>query len=125
MKFNWQSAALRLVAIGFAALLLVLLVSGIQAIAKINLINVPAAANVRSPGDLAAFPPLPNLREFPDPLSTDWRRVPFPVTSRRRATPSAAPAPSPAIAPSPTMRLSLIFPHRNLLQPIRVILAIG
>ena len=101
MKFNWQSAALRLVAIGFAALLLVLLLNGIQAIAKINLINAPAAS-VHAPGDLAAFPPLPNLRGFPDPLSADWRQMPFPATSRRRSAPSAAPTPRQPIAPSPT-----------------------
>jgi N-acetylmuramoyl-L-alanine amidase len=97
MKVNWQSAALRLVAIGFAALLLVLVLSGIQAIAKINLINIPTA-NISPQGSLAEFPPLPNLREFPDPRVTNWRQIPFPASSRslsrRQPAPRATPAPS-------------------------------
>jgi N-acetylmuramoyl-L-alanine amidase len=97
MKVNWQSAALRLVAIGFAALLVVLLLSSIQAIAKINLINIPTA-DVHPHGNLAKFPPLPNLREFPDPLAADWQQIPFPAASRRQPAPAETAASSQPIA---------------------------
>ena len=99
-QFNWQSAALRLVAVGFAGLLLVLLLSGIQAIAKINLINTSAVANGRPQGSLAEFPPLPNSRKVPAPLQTDWQQVPFPVSRRQVA--SAAPSRRQTATPSQT-----------------------
>jgi N-acetylmuramoyl-L-alanine amidase len=78
MKFNVQSAALRLVAIGLAALMLVLALSGLQAIAKVNLIPVSRVAQI----NLAAFPAdAADADELePSQMPQDiWSSIPFPT----------------------------------------------
>jgi len=52
MRVNIQSVALRLVALGLTTLLVVVGLSGFQAIAKVNIISKPASA----PGNLTSFP---------------------------------------------------------------------
>ncbi|MBD3884205.1 N-acetylmuramoyl-L-alanine amidase [Phormidium tenue FACHB-886] len=67
--------------------MLVLVVGGIQAITRVNLIDIPpvsAQAEDRPAQRELAFPPLPDLQEFPDPLITEWRQIPYPTASSSR-----------------------------------------
>jgi N-acetylmuramoyl-L-alanine amidase len=83
MRFNIQSAALRLVAVGLAALMLVLALSGLQAIAKVNLISIPSAVqrNLASfPSDAADAADAAELTPSQMPQDV-WSSIPFPTAT--------------------------------------------
>lgn len=97
MKFNIQSNALRGIAIGLAALMAVLVLGGVQAIARVNLIDPwthqadRTSAVAQFPDALSPLSPdLPGLgSEFPDPLPNLWGAMPFPSVVTRSAAQNA------------------------------------
>jgi hypothetical protein len=114
MKLNIQSAALKLVAIGFSALLVVLALGGIQAIARVNLISRPDTEQSYPSGDLAEFPSADSLLELPGlraptdfpPTGNIWRNVPFPSEVRGTLGSGGSSARAPFPNPESTVALS-------------------